>query len=150
MFFTYEEVTQDKPEIWLGDTASQNHIVRDRATFITYAKTPGSTITGAGTCAALGCGDVRVSFTTKTGTVPITLTDVLHAPSFEYNLLSLGRLSNAGLEFVGRGDELHIVNGSQVIGLGHKLGNLYHMDVKTRTLGSSPDQCTLAVHTTRM
>ena len=148
-FFAHEEVTQDKPEIWLEDTTSQNHIVRDRAAFMTYAETPGSTITGAGACATLGHGDVRVSFTTKTGTVPVTLTDVLHAPSLEYNLLSLGRLSNAGLGFVGRGDELHIVDDSRVIGLGHKSGNLYHMDMKTRTPGSSPDQHALAVRTTR-
>ena len=82
-----------KKEVWLGDTATQSHIVRDCSAFVTYTETPGCTITGAGTCAAQGRGDVCIVFITKTGTVPVTLKDVLHAPSLEYNLLSLHPLA---------------------------------------------------------
>ena len=138
-----------KGEIWLGDTATQNHIVRDRSAFATYTETPGSTITGAGACAALSRGNVRVSLITKAGTVPVTLTDVLHAPSLEYNLLSLGRLSSGGLHFVGKGDELHIMDGTRNIGFGRKSGNLYHMAVKTIAPDPSHASSALAVHTTR-
>ncbi len=56
-------VTQD--EGWLGDSASQSHIVRDKLLFSEYVNTPGNTIKGAGTCSALGRGNVRINFLTE-------------------------------------------------------------------------------------
>lgn len=129
----------------------QNHIVRDRSAFTTYTETPGSTISGVGgACAAPGRGDVRVLFITKAGTVPVTLKGVLHVPTMQYNLLSLGRLSSGGITFIGKGDELHLKDGARVIGFGRKAGDdLYHMDIQTRPPKPSPESRALAVRTTR-
>lgn len=115
--------------IWIGDTGTQSHIVRDRSLFVTYVDRPG-TIHGAGQCASLGRGDVRINFATKSGTIPIVLKDAVHAPDMKYNLISLGRLTSAGLSYEGKGNSLHIKNGKKIIGIGKKTGNLYRLAIK--------------------
>lgn len=138
-------------EIWPGDTAAQNHIVRDCSAFTTYTETPGSTISDVGSaCAALGCGDVCVTFITKARTVPVTLKGVLHTLTMQYNQLSLGRLSSRGITFIGEGDELHLKDGARAIGFGCKAGDqLYHMNIQTHPPKLSSESLALAVCTTR-
>ena len=129
-------------EVWLGDTGSQRHIVRDRTLFTTYTEGP-SEIKGIGTASAAGRGNVRVDFSLNGKSVPITLRDALHVPTLDYNLISLGRLTGAGLSYTGKDDHLTIYKGDRAIGKGRKSGNLYHMAVKR------PHTVALAAHTTR-
>ena len=82
-------VSRENENIWLGDTASQSHIVRDRSLFTDYVDTPTGEITGAGSCPSPGRGTVKVQLITTRGTIPLTLNNVLHAPKMPYNLLSL-------------------------------------------------------------
>lgn len=99
-----------KGDVWLGDNCTQSHIVRDRSLFVDYSDTPGASVTGAGTCPALGRGTVKINFKTKNGLTPITLKDTIYAPEMPYNLISLGRLTSAGLSYTGSGDYLRIVD----------------------------------------
>ncbi|KAJ3473570.1 hypothetical protein NLI96_g12937 [Meripilus lineatus] len=119
----------DNADLWLGDCGTQSHIVRDRVNFVSYRGTPGETITGAGKCAALGRGDVKINFILKGRRVSIKLVDAIHAPDMPYNLISFGRLTSAGLTFQGADNYIHIKNGDRLVGIGHKMGNLYSMDV---------------------
>lgn len=130
-------------DLWLGDTGSQSHIVRDRSLFTRYTEAPGN-IQGAGNCPSLGRGDVRIYFNTKSGRVPITLKDAIHAPSMKYNLISLGRLTSAGLSYEGIGDTLTIKHGAKTIGHGRKSGYLYRISVS-----SIKSTIALAARTTR-
>ena len=43
-----------KTEVWLVDSATQSHILCDRSLFTTYREIPDGTLSGAGTCKALG------------------------------------------------------------------------------------------------
>lgn len=114
---------------WLGDTGSQSHIVRDRSLFVNYTEAPGQ-LHGVGSCSTLGRGDVRVYFVTPSGSVPVTLQNAIHAPDMKYNLISLGRLTTAGLSYEGKGNSLSIKHGAKVIGVGRKTGYLYRIGVK--------------------
>lgn len=123
-----------KGEVWLGDTASQSHIMRDKSLFTDYIDTPHGTIKGAGTCPALGKGTAQIVFITKTGRISIVLRDAIYAPEMPYNLISLGRLTSAGLSYMGSGDHLRILHGNRVIGVGAKHGNLYRITVAPRAI----------------
>lgn len=117
-------------DLWLGDSGTQSHIVRNKLDFISYKSTPGQTIQGAGKCDALGRGDVKIIFTVKGKRIPITLRDAIHAPDMPYNLISLGRLTSAGFSYYGTGNHVYIKDNSAIVGVGHKLGNLYSMEVE--------------------
>lgn len=114
---------------WLGDTGTSSHIVADRTLFINFTPVTGA-IQGVGNCQSLGRGDVRVAFTTAQGTIPVTLKDALYAPTMRFNLISLGRLTSAGLSYEGNGKDLFIKDGGKLIGHGTKSGYLYRMAVK--------------------
>lgn len=104
-----------KGETWLADTACQRHIVRDRSLFISYTPTKHE-LTGVGTSAAIGRGDVRILFGMEKGTVTIVLKDALHAPDLPYNLISLTRFTDKGLWYKGKGDQLWLMDDETVIG----------------------------------
>nr|AAZ28937.1 polyprotein [Phanerochaete chrysosporium RP-78] len=132
-------------ECWLGDSASERHIVRDRAAFKNLTPTPGHTIVGVGSTAALGQGDVDVVFTTPKGKITATLRNCLWSPNLPHNLLALGRLTSAGMSFHGTGNLLHIKDRDRVIAVGHKMGQLYRMDMTSRSSsGHTPAPSTLA------
>jgi hypothetical protein len=128
-FAVEEEPTVSTRGTWLADSGTTSHIVSDRSLFINYTPVV-SAIHGVGDCSSLGRGDVRIEFTTDRGTVPIILKDALHAPSMKFNLISLGRLTSAGLSYEGRGKDLLIKDGNKLIGRGTKSGYLYRMSVK--------------------
>ncbi|KAJ3479322.1 hypothetical protein NLI96_g9143 [Meripilus lineatus] len=97
--------------------------------FKTYTPTPGEFIKGAGNCPALGRGTVNLQFSVDGNHIPITLKDVIHAPNMPHNLISLGRITSAGLSYFGIDDDLMISDKDRIIARGHKFGNLYAMDV---------------------
>ncbi|GJE99589.1 polyprotein [Phanerochaete sordida] len=132
-------------EVWLGDTASDKHIVRDRAAFTTFTELSGHTVVGAGVCAAPGQGTVRVEFDTPEGRKTAMLNDCLWAPDMSHNLLALGRCTAAGMTFVGEGTTLHVKRGARTVAVGHRLRAgkyLYRMDM--RAVPPSPTSPTSA------
>ncbi|THH19984.1 hypothetical protein EUX98_g8666 [Antrodiella citrinella] len=114
---------------WLGDTGAASHVVRDRSLFHTYIETPGQTVKGAGTGTLLGRGTVKVIFRNGTTFFPALLTDVLHVPSIDYNLISLGRLTNADMSYFGKGDNITIYKNSVAVCIGKKDGHLYRLSI---------------------
>jgi hypothetical protein len=128
-FAVAEDSTVATRGTWLADSGTTSHIVSDRSLFINYTPVV-SAIHGVGDCSSLGRGDVRISFTTDHGSFPVILKDALHAPSMKFNLISLGRLTSAGLSYEGKGQDLLIKDGTKLIGRGTKSGYLYRMAVK--------------------
>ena len=120
--------------LWLADSATQSHIVRDRALFTTYCETPEGKISGAGSCRALGRGTVPVVFKVDGRDVSVTLQDAIHAPEISSNLISMGRLTKAGFTFSGSGDNFFIKKGDRTIGCGRKFNNLYQLNVTPTAL----------------
>ncbi|KAJ3473639.1 hypothetical protein NLI96_g12899 [Meripilus lineatus] len=121
-------------DLWIGDSGTQSHICKHRELFETYTPTPNRFIKGAGRCPSLGRGTVRISFIVDGKHIPITLLDVIHAPEMPQNLISFGRLTNAGLSWYGIDDEVTVCSRDKIIARGHKIGNLYAMDVATPVL----------------
>ena len=129
-----------KGETWLADTACQRHVVRDRSLFITYSATP-SELSGVGRSTAIGCGDVRVHFVVDGKRCSVVLKDALHALSMDYNLISLGRLTDSPVTYKGAGDYIYFLDGDRTFAKGRKIQHLYHMAVKRPTVQ------TLVAHT---
>jgi hypothetical protein len=86
-----EQIYAVRSNLWLADSATQSHVVHDRALFTDYWETPGNTISGAGTSRALGRGTVPVTFRVDGKEVNVTLKDVIHAPDIPSNLISMCR-----------------------------------------------------------
>lgn len=114
---------------WLADSATQSHIVCDRSLFSTYRDTPGGTVSRAGTCTAQGRGTVPVIFKVDGRNVPATSLDVIYAPDVPSNLISLGRVTDAGFTIGGSGSTLSIRKDNHTIAVGHKTNHLYQLDV---------------------
>lgn len=131
-----------KGEVWLGNCGTQRHIICDRSLFTTYM--PCTTdVKGIGSTQAIGQGDAKILFTHEGKLVPITLRNALHVTTIDFNLISLRRLTSAGLTYTGKGDHLIISDGNRAIGKGRKVSNLYHMAVKR------PSSIALAARTIR-
>lgn len=128
--FEDEQALVAQSDAWLADSATQSHIVKDRSLFIDYQETPGQYLSGAGKCAALGRGTVRINFTVNSESIPVMLKNAIHAPDIPSNLISMGRLTDAGMEFRGKGDRCTVVDGGRVIACGTKIARLYYLDVE--------------------
>ncbi len=72
---------------------------------------------------------MKIDFIVDGAHVPITLLDVIHALEMPHNLISLGRLTSAGFSYFGVKEHVTISKGDKVIGRGHKIGNLYALNV---------------------
>lgn len=114
---------------WLGDTAAESHISRERSHFSSYTPTPGATVKGTGITPVLGRGTVPLQFNIDGRTFDITLDNVLHVPSIDFNLISLGRLTNGPISYYGKENYINIYNGNTLINQGRKHGNLYHLSI---------------------
>jgi hypothetical protein len=85
----------------LLDSGCTDHLICDRRYFWTYSTTESVSIKTAncGSMTALGRGDVK--FRVHIGDQPVvwTLKDCLHAPEVPVNLLSVGAMQDAGIDF---------------------------------------------------
>jgi len=72
----------------------------------------------------VGIGDITM--TTNTG-CKLVLKDVRHVPNIRLNLISVGKLDNAGLVNHFGGGKWKLTNGSSIIARGIKEGSLYIM-----------------------
>jgi hypothetical protein len=81
------------------DSGATEHLIIDRSGFTTYTPIPPLTITLGGqdsTVQAIGRGSVTFTSPVDGVAQSITLTDALHVPKAEANLVSLGRLVEKG------------------------------------------------------
>lgn len=92
---------------------------------------------------AKGRGNIDAYFLVKGERVHISLTDVLHAPASESNLMSLGSITDAGLKLAMIGDVIRILSpAGKTVGIGTKAGGLYQMKVSVP--GSVPDRALIS------
>ena len=79
---------------WIADLGATIHIAYDHAVFITYKPTPGHTIQGVWSMPVMGWGNVKILLSINRKTSKMTLTDIIHAPQMEFNLLSIPHIAN--------------------------------------------------------
>lgn len=131
-FAVLEPFSLDKTtDLWLGNTVSQSHIVRDRKFFLSYTPIPGNYVEGTERCSALGHSTVKLNFIVDGVHNSITFLDVIHTPKMPHNLVSFRQLTSASYSYFGIDNEVMISKGNHIIRCRHKIGNLYALHVAT-------------------
>ncbi|KAJ3532326.1 hypothetical protein NM688_g7442 [Phlebia brevispora] len=118
------------PDVWLADSGATSHICRDRSMFVSYDAAPQNVLKGLGghEIKVLGKGCVKLAFSVQGELVSVTLTDVLHAPEADHNLLSIPRVTDAGCKLVFDGTAMRILTARGcVIAEASKAGRLYRI-----------------------
>ena len=118
-------------------TGSSRHVFRDRSAFETYEKIEPASVDGHAqylSDTAIGLGTVRVQAVGQYAdrTSGILLRDVLHIPSSNFNIVSGGRLADAGVEAVLANRAVTIsLRGSTIIDGSNCAHGLYrlHLDI---------------------
>ena len=87
-------VAAESRDHWIADLGATIHVAYDRTAFITYESTPRHTIQGVGSMPVMGWGNVKILLSVNGKTSEMTLTDVIHTPQMEFNLLSIPRIVN--------------------------------------------------------
>lgn len=116
----------------LMDSAATSHVCKDCGTFLLYKKTPNYVIKGleGHKVEARRRGTINVYFSVKEECIYIALTDVLHAPASENNLMSLGCITDSGHRLAFVGNNINILSPQmKIIGTGKKARGLYQMDI---------------------
>ena len=77
---------------WLADSATTTHVTNQQDAFITYFPTTGTTVAGVGNTKTLikGWGTVLLESECEGSTFIFELRNVLHVPTNQNSLLSLG------------------------------------------------------------
>ena len=122
------------------------HISNERQTFVNFTPLASSSITGVGDQSIQALGRGTVILKCKIGKEIFThrLQDVLYAPKAVNNLLSVGRLDDAGGEFrVAQGKCELRDKSNQVIGIGRNIRRLYLLDAYAEKTTS--EQASIAV-----
>ena len=119
------------PDSWLSDSACTSHIAQNKSHFITYMATPGHKISGFGNVPGLGRGTIKLESTVNGKSHTITLKDVVHAPDAPFNLISISRALETGIEvlFASRSVKFRAPN-KAIIMEGTMLNQLFEMDIK--------------------
>ncbi|QRV80823.1 Retrovirus-related Pol polyprotein from transposon TNT 1-94 [Ceratobasidium sp. AG-Ba] len=91
---------------WLLDSGSLTHVVSDKTLFLNYVATPDSQVGGIGGGAQIaGRGEVVVElFGSKGKRTTLRLKDVAYVPSAPHNLVSEGRMTDAGMKSITAGN----------------------------------------------
>ena len=83
--------------LWFVDSGATDHICADRTFFSSFRREVGSIKQGDGESMWLGRGDVIITFDVQGSSQGAVLSDVIYAPNFTKNLISVSRLRKNGL-----------------------------------------------------
>src|SRR5271168_2346335 len=120
------------PDSWLSDSACTSHIAWNKSHFITYTATPGHKISGFGNVPGLGRGTIRLESTVNKKSHTITLKDVVHAPDAPFNLISISRALETGIEVLFASKSVKFRAPNRVIIMeGTMLNRLFKMNIKS-------------------
>lgn len=119
----YLNLTYDD-NIWIVDSGASFHITPHEWLFTSYQKGNFGTVKMGNqvTSKIIGIGDVHLK--TNTG-CKLILKDVRHVPDMRLNLISAGKLDDAGLVNQFGSGKWKLTNGNMVIARGKKEGSLY-------------------------
>ena len=130
-------LAQKSPK-WHIDPGASSHMACDRADFKDYSEVSSPNVV---------LGDKSVSKSAGKGTVELTLDvqgklskcrldDVMHIPTFGFNLLSVSALCKKGLKVEFEGEQCRILKRNKLVATGHLEGDLFVLD----THNTVPDQ----------
>jgi hypothetical protein len=126
---------------WLADSTTTSHVTHQCDAFIIYIPMGNAAITGVGGDTNIaGQGTIELILKCNGQDFVLILEDVLHVPSTQNNLISLGRWDAAGGRYTGGGGAITLTTkDGKRVGHGRKVGNhLYKMDMTVRKATSKP------------
>ncbi|KAJ7258597.1 hypothetical protein C8J57DRAFT_1185353, partial [Mycena rebaudengoi] len=99
------------------------------------------TVCGFGSVRCHGTGNAAIASHVKNSAYNVTLKDSLHVPEAPFNLISIGRITDAGFSVQFDGDWMHVYSKDskrQEIMCGKKIGALYHVKITRAVFRSTP------------
>lgn len=126
-------LAKDTAKAWYADTGATSHLVPDKAMFLTYRETPKEEVRGVGGDTAIhGRGTVEIVCDVQGKSVKTRLDNVMHVPTANCCLISIGRLDDAGGSAEIRDGAIKLRNREgQLIAEGKKHGRMYQMAART-------------------
>lgn len=118
---------------WLADTAASSHITNNRAAFTDYTSLH-THVSGIGRQPAdvQGCGTVHIRTTVSDELHTVKLTNVLHVPTARHNILSIGRLDEAGGRANTSSGTISLLDkNNKVFATGKRANKIYYLHAKT-------------------
>ena len=124
---------------WIIDSGCTSHMTFDRNAFSTYTECDETVVVGTKQeTKVAGRGTIDIKAQVDGRPFNIKLMDVLHVPAFGYQLLSVSRVSNKGLNVQFSDGRCRILRNNSVVACGTLRKSLYYLDLYS---GSSEVAC---------
>ncbi|HEV7735885.1 MAG TPA: hypothetical protein VGO47_00690, partial [Chlamydiales bacterium] len=134
---------------WLSDTAATCHITPDKSNFSSYRADPSEIdgIVPGVTLKSLGIGTVNLQFKIEKNTYTIPLREVRYCPDAPNNLISIGRLTDAGHTAIFNSKEVQFISSSGIMfAKGHKVGRVYEMNASATNMVKQQERIAVAMN----
>ncbi|WVZ01079.1 hypothetical protein V8G54_027148 [Vigna mungo] len=115
---------------WIVDTRASFHVTPHEGFFSSYQKGDFGTVKMGNHVTSKIVGIGEVTLTTENGT-RLVLKEVRHVPEMRLNLISVGKLDDAGMNNQFSDGKWKLCRGSMIVARGKKEGSLYCMQGKT-------------------
>ncbi|WVY90442.1 hypothetical protein V8G54_035956 [Vigna mungo] len=115
---------------WIVDTGASFHVTPHEGFFSSYKKGDFGTMKMGNHVTSKIVGIGEVTLTTENGT-RLVLKEVRHVPEMRLNLISVGKLDDAGMNNQFSDGKWKLCRGSMIVARGKKEGSLYCMQGKT-------------------
>jgi len=128
----FDAPSENSRDAWWLDSCANQHLCINKALFTSYIPTKERTVGGVGGRLAVhGTGTVIIDFRVGNRIVRHQVSNVLHTPEFNCNLLSMGKLDSAGVKWEGQDGTLTLMRkDGSVIGLGMKKRDMYLLEAR--------------------
>ena len=124
--------------MWHIDSGASSHMACDKSNFKDYKEvsTPSVVLGDKSVAKAAGKGTVELTLNVSGKDTKCRLEDVMHIPTFGFNLLSVSALCKKGLKVEFEGETCRIFKNDTIVATGHLEGDLFGLD----TLNTPPDK----------
>ncbi|XP_062713138.1 uncharacterized protein LOC134290117 [Aedes albopictus] len=132
VFFATKEEEELGNAEWILDSVATNHMAKDSSVFSVMRRLerPVDVLVANGEkMKADYCGDVVLYATVGNKKKKCEVRNVLYLPGLNCNILSVNRVTRAGLEVTFVGDRTHIVRNGTTMAVGQHNGKQYVLDV---------------------
>lgn len=124
------------------DSDFTSHMTFDRSIFTEYKPITSQVHMGTNAKAAIvGIGSVVLNFSINQTTTAVKLTDVLHIPSFKFQLISVTKITKLVVQVSFQTNKCHLKFNGNYIGSGTVHDQLYYLDTLPPCTASSLPPC---------
>ena len=133
-----DKVSEQQLSKWHIDSGASSHMTCDRPSFMRYSKvtSPDVVLGDKSVAKAAGKGTVGLTLDVLGKQAECRLEDVMHIPTFGFNLLSVSALCKKGMKVEFEGDKCRILKCGKLVATGHLEGDLFVLD----TVDTVPDK----------